>query len=370
METQKFHFGYLPELDGLRGIAILLVLFHHAGGPLINGGQIGVDVFFVLSGFLITTLLWQEHEKYGHISLKNFFIRRVLRLMPALTLLLSVFGAYIIATKSGGELKDSAFSMLYALLYVSDFALALGYSDLGALSHTWSLAIEEHFYLLYPPILVFFLAKKMSRSAIFHVFAGLMVVIAVNRLYLWGPTPGEVSRVFYGFDTHADGLMVGCLLGLSLSWGRLPPVKWYLSLAAGICLFFAIAFLKWDSSIYAYGLPIINLSTAFVIAYAVTSRPAWLANNKPLVWIGRISYGLYLWHHLIFIVVRQRVTDSPWGILVVGSLVSISCAALSFYLLERPCLRLKARFVTGKPPKDSVATDGAISAPLEPEFGR
>jgi peptidoglycan/LPS O-acetylase OafA/YrhL len=124
MQNYPFRLGHRSELDGLRAIAVFLVLLHHAGISLIHGGHIGVDIFFVLSGFLITALLWQEYERYGRISLKNFYIRRLLRLTPALALLLAVFGAFAIVTKSGAALVKSGKAIFYSAFYFQDFALA------------------------------------------------------------------------------------------------------------------------------------------------------------------------------------------------------------------------------------------------------
>ncbi|HEX8397291.1 MAG TPA: acyltransferase [Pyrinomonadaceae bacterium] len=360
MQNAPFRLGHRPELDGLRGVAILLVLFHHAGIPVMHGSHIGVDIYFVLSGFLITALLCQEYERYGRISLKNFYIRRLLRLTPALALLLTVLGTYTVATKSGTELVKTGKAIVYTALYLSDFSLAFGFANLGALEHTWSLAIEEHFYVLYPLALILLLGKKLSRRTIFVLFAALIVAITIHRALLWGPAPEQVNRVFYGFDTRADGLLIGCLLGLAASWGKLPPVRWFLALAAALTLFLAVVFASWNSAVYAYGLPVINLSTALVLAFALTSRPKYLA-NKGLVWIGTISYGLYLWHNLIFILVRERITESPWRILLLGSFVSIVCAALSYYLLEKPCLKFKERFTT--PAAQTESVDAAVFNP-------
>jgi peptidoglycan/LPS O-acetylase OafA/YrhL len=350
-QNQPFRLGYRPELDGLRGIAILLVFLHHAGISAFHGAHIGVDIFFVLSGFLITALLCGEYEKTGRISLKNFYIRRILRLTPALALLLVVFAAYTLATKSGEALAKSGQALLYAAFYLSDFALAFDLASLGSLEHTWSLAIEEHFYLLFPLALVLLLGKKWSRRNIMILLGCLIVAAAINRALLWSPTPEAVNRVFYGFDTRADGLLVGCVLGLIAASRGLPQVRWFLALPAALALVFAAIFASWDSAIYAYGLPLINLSAAIVLAYVLSAQPrtatGWLG-NKALVWIGMISYGLYLWHNLIFILVRERVAASPLSVLILGGIASIICAALSYYLLEKPCLKLKERFAAGK----------------------
>lgn len=364
MQNFPFRLGYRPELDGMRGIAILLVFFHHAGIPIVHGGHIGVDIFFVLSGFLITALLWQEHEKYGRISLKNFYIRRLLRLTPALALLLVLFGGFTLLTKSGEALIKTGKAILFTALYISDFALAFDFAALGSLEHTWSLAIEEHFYLLFPLTLVLLLAKKWSRKSMLWLFGILIVLIAIHRAILWGPTQQEVHRVFYGFDTRADGLLIGCVLGLLVSWNKLSPIKWTMALPASVILFFACIFVSWDSAVYAYGLPVINLSTALVLAFILTSPPAWLA-NRALVWIGVISYGLYLWHNLIFILIRERLTESPWTILVLGSAVSVVCAGFSYYLLEKPCLKLKERFT--KPAVQADSFEPAVFNTTAPE---
>ena len=336
-------------------------MLHHAGIPLIHGGHIGVDIFFVLSGFLITALLWQEYERFGRISLKNFYIRRFLRLTPALVLLLALFGAFTIATKTGPALVKSGKAIFYSGLYLSDFALAFDLAPLGALEHTWSLAIEERFYLLYPLALFLLLGKNKSRKTIFILLTTLIAIIAIHRALLWGPTPHEVNRVFYGFDTRGDGLLVGCLLGLLASWGKLQPVKWFLALPATLILVFAAVFVSWDSAAYAYGLPLINLSTVLVLVFVLNSPPVWLS-GKVITWFGKISYGLYLWHNLIFILVRERITESPWGVLVLGSLISMVCAGLSYYFLEKPCLKFKERFTTPDLRTESIEA-GVFNSP-------
>ena len=360
-QDQPFRLGHRPQLDGLRGIAIILVLLHHAGIPYVHGGHIGVDIFFVLSGFLITVLLYQEYVLYEGIDLKRFYIRRLLRLTPALLGLLTIFGAFTLATKSGAALANTGQSIFLAAFYLSDFAIAFNYSDLGGLGHTWSLAIEEHFYLIYPVSLLILLRKGPSTRTGIVVLTVMVVLIAIYRIFMWGPAPEEVARVYYGFDTRADGLLVGSILGLIAARGYLPKVSRHIAISGTGILACALIFADWDSRLYAYGLPLINISTAIVLSYVMTTGVEWLA-NKALVWVGIISYGLYLWHNLIFIVIRERVTGSPWAILVLGSLVSLIVAGTSFYLLEKPCLRLKKRFATSNR-GTSRQTDNVIAAP-------
>lgn len=357
MQNNAFRLGHRPELDGLRGIAVFLVMLHHAGIALFGGSHIGVDIFFVLSGFLITALLWREYEQYGRISLKNFYARRFLRLTPALVLLLAVFGGYAVATKSGAELAKSGKAIIFTALYLSDFALAFGFAPLGAFEHTWSLAIEEHFYLLYPVALALLLRSKLSRQNIFKLLALLTILIAIHRVFLWSPDAHSIARVYYGFDARADGLLIGCLLGLAVVWGKLPQVKRFGALLAALVLLFAAIFAVWDSPLYAYGLSAINLSTAVVLTFILAERPRYLT-NKVLVWIGTISYGLYLWHYPVFILTRERITESPLGILVLGGAASVGCAALSYYLVEKPCLKLKKRFAA--PALQAEKDDAAV----------
>jgi peptidoglycan/LPS O-acetylase OafA/YrhL len=358
---QPFYLGHRPQLDGLRGIAIILVLLHHAGVPYVHGGHIGVDIFFVLSGFLITVLLYQEYTRFESINLKRFYIRRLLRLTPALLGLLILFAGFTLATKSGDALANTGQSILLTALYLSDFAIAFNYSTLGGLGHTWSLAIEEHFYLIYPISLLFLLRKGSSTRSGFIVLTILIVFIAFYRMFMWGPAPEEVARVYYGFDTRADGLLVGSLLGLTIATGRLPKVSWHCALFGTAILMLALMFADWDSRLYAYGLPLINISAALVLAYVIMTDVKWLA-NRALVWVGIISYGLYLWHNLIFILIRERITESPWAILLLGSIVSIFVAGLSYYVLEKPCLKLKKRFAPSDVVKGHQA-DTVLTAP-------
>jgi peptidoglycan/LPS O-acetylase OafA/YrhL len=348
LQESSFQLGHRPQLDGLRGIAVILVFFHHAGIPYLHGGHIGVDIFFVLSGFLITVLLYQEYARFAGIDLKKFYIRRLLRLTPALLGLLIIFGAFTLATKSGEALVKTGQSILITALYLSDFAIAFNYSTLGGLGHTWSLAIEEHFYLLYPISLLFLIRRGRSTKTAIIVLFVAVIAISIHRVILWGPLPEEVARVYYGFDTRADGLLVGSLLGIITATGRLPSVSRSLAIIAALALIIALTFADWDSRLYAYGLPLINISSAVVLAYVIRSGVEWLG-NRYLVSIGVISYGLYLWHNLIFIIIRERITESSWAILLLGSIISLAVAVTSYHLLEKPCLKLKERFAPSAP---------------------
>ncbi len=181
-------------------------------------------------------------------------------------------------------------------------------------------------------------------------------------MLLWGHETQDVMRVYYGFDTRVDGLLVGCLLGLLAATGRLPVVKPFLALAAALVLALALVFADWNSRLYLFGLPLINLSSAIVLAYVLNSPVGWLG-NRWLVKLGVISYGLYLWHNPLFIIVRERVIESPWGVLIIGSSISIGCAMLSYHMIEKPALKFKERFAPSLPKAESLP-DAILNTPF------
>lgn len=341
--SAQFRLGYFPELDGLRAVAVLLVFCHHAGIAWVGGGQIGVDIFFVLSGFLITTLLMSEIERTGTINIGRFLIRRVLRLMPAFLALLAAYILLAVATKSGAELRSSLFVAAFAGTYLGDIAMSYVGLDMRALSHTWSLAIEERYYLVYPAIMFLLVVKYKNAEAFITLLIGLTLAIVLNRSLIWGPDIAEISRAFYSFDAHTDGLFIGCLTGIYVVRNGLPKVAVTMCKPAGIVLLFFILFAEWNTALYGYGLIAINLAaTAFILGVLAT-RPTILSNSV-LVWTGRISYGLYLWHHLVFVTVRDKFTNDPLLILLIGAAGSFVMATISYYVIEMPFLRLKRHF--------------------------
>ena len=211
---QTFVSRHVPELDGLRGIAILSVIVHHQLTPYsLNGGFLGVDLFFVLSGFLITGLLLAEFEKTGKVSLKKFYMRRVLRLGPALFLyllgcLVVTYYTQLINFKT--ELK----LVLIALAYSTNWRLALDWDrSLDPTAIIWSLSIEEQFYLLWPILLIACLTLGLRRRFIALGLTVVMTAIVLNRLWLLD-AGRSLTRLYYGSDTRADALLVGCLIAL------------------------------------------------------------------------------------------------------------------------------------------------------------
>ena len=204
-------FGYQPALDGVRAIAVLLVMLGHLG--LVSAGGLGVDIFFVLSGYLITAILVSEFSTTGGISLKKFYARRALRILPAVILLLAVLNILVEATQTSEQAHTFQWNSLGALFYIANWLRAFG-RGIGILGHLWSLSIEEQFYLLWPIALAFLLSRKLKRSQILIVIGFAVVLVNLDRIYLYRGIE-SFNRIYNGLDTRADALLVGCAFGLS-----------------------------------------------------------------------------------------------------------------------------------------------------------
>lgn len=308
-----------PELDGVRGIAILLVMLAHAGVPgFRSGGVAGVTLFFVLSGFLITTLLVEERERTGRVSLCAFYRRRALRLLPALAALIAVGTAYQLVAVGPGFLP----SVLIPLFYVGNFVRQAGH-DFWPFGHTWSLAIEEQFYLVWPLALI---VLRSRRALLIVAVTGAALSAAANVLLWHGP--GSADRVYYGTDTRADALMLGCVLALAgVRFGR-PAL-----LAAIACLVPAtVATAPHTEFVVA---PLLAAAGAALLIASAPRALGW----APLRLTGRISYGLYLWNVPIAGVLEHRLTGVPLAVAMIAATYGL--AAISYRWIESPFLRRK-----------------------------
>lgn len=335
-----YRLGHRPGLDGLRGFAILLVLANHTGLPHTGrAGTVGVTAFFVLSGFLITRLLVEEHDRFSSVSLNSFYARRGLRLLPAMAAYLTVTA--IVALRYGQPLDQ----LVYAGLYVSNIARSVGV-DIRLAPHTWSLAMEEQFYIVWPLLLVAMMSAGRSRR---HMLQVVVVGIVASMAWRWWLVTDGASLVRLHNDPLLGGgvLLVGCLLALLID--RIPTHR---LLAAGVFLGGLITLLAASPgpkgvSLYMVVVPLVTVASGGLIAVlAHDGQPAWMRDVitwRPLRYLGRISYGLYLWHYTVYFVVKNHVTSYPLKpILQVG--IALPVAALSYHLLERPFLRVKGRF--------------------------
>ena len=347
-------FDYFPELDGLRGISILLVLGLHFTPQLFPGGFLGVDVFFVLSGFLITSLLLQEWSRHHSIRLKDFYVRRLLRLGPALAVYLLLLGIYALVFLKKENAREIYLGIALTLSYVSNWVIALKPDfPTGILAITWSLAVEEQFYLVWPLTLSLLLALNLNRKWIIIALLLGITSIAVNRALLW-ESGASVRRLYYATDTHADGLLLGCLAGCLCSWSLLPKSGWlelfmkFLSLATVVFVGFLVLNTRHDHRLlYLGGFSLVALGIAVTLLTLVSWPDGWapaVLRFKPLVWVGHISYGLYLWHWPVRGFVFGKATQPSVKQVIAALALSFAITSLSFYLIERPFLRWKKRF--------------------------
>ena len=335
---QGFDLRYNPALDGLRGVAIVLVLLSHAHVPLFDGAFFGVDLFFVLSGFLITALLLIEHQDSGRLDYWRFYRRRFFRLMPALALFLLAYALF--APLLWPELDDVYSDVLVSALYLADYGIAF-FDRPGTLLHMWSLSVEEHFYLLWPPLLVLLL-RRTAPGGLWRPIAVLWLLATLWRVFcvLQGQ---QFYEIFFRFDTRASGLLAGALLAALLherpAW--LTRARKHLHHALWLPLAVPLLMeLKWDSP-HALLWGIAAIEGAGVVLIIAVQRQRGLVYDMlrapALVTLGRLSYGIYLWHYPV---VRYLRADLPWPLVVLlGLAISAALAALSYYTIERWALR-------------------------------
>ena len=351
-------FGYHPSLDGVRGIFMLWILGYHYGFRLFGSAQYGLDVFFVLSGFLITTLLLQEFEGTQRISLRLFYGRRAARLLPALFVACGLVAAVsavnaVISVDPvlyPATAKTTIVSLGMALGYLSAWASALSNIHLAALAHTWSLSVEEWFYALWPPLLVLLLRRRRWRTTVVGAALAAMVYRLVSEHVI-----SSDAYLYFAPDQRACQLLAGCALGVI--WvehgsriARHARALTYLGLAGALAV---VAIVGRPLPVghgvprYDAGLAVpLTLATVAALALIVVRPQCLLARalaTRPLVWVGRRSYGLYLYHYAVIFLVWPRRPDQHWRT-AVSLAVIFAMAAVSYRWVEQPAIRwMRAR---------------------------
>ena len=331
----------LPQLDGFRAVAVGLVTVFHGTQARFSGGFIGVDMFFVLSGFLITALLVQEYEMRGQISFSKFYLRRLLRLAPALLALLVINTVFVVAL-SPDRAKQFCASAA-SLFFVMNWVVAFSFPCVGNLGHMWSLGIEAQFYLVWPALLLAAVVLK-GRTGVACLAIMLIVSCVAWRTYLvLGGSPP--TRTYNGFDTRADTLFIGCLLAV-LPYQRfaLAAQRSWLVPASFLSIIALLA--TWDAKwVHLGGFTVVALSAAWIITALMAPGSSALVaalRTWPAVYIGRISYGIYLWH-LLFASALFGI-GVPYAYVLAAIIpLSIAAASISYSLIERPFLGLKDR---------------------------
>ena len=394
-------FSFVPALDGLRAIAVTGVMLYHGGAPLVGGGFLGVNVFFVLSGFLITSLLLGEWTKRLTIRLGQFWTRRARRLLPALLLMLVGVAIYAKVFATPGEFANLRLDSLSTLFYVANwhfiFAGANYFSQTAQpspVSHMWSLAIEEQFYIVWPPVALalLHLGRRLQPSRrLWPVFAVAVVGAAASaldmRLSYYGGA--SITRLYEGTDTRCQDILVGAAMAIGMAmWAQhrraLPegadPTPWRIPtpwfgpsikpiaaweitpiyarvalqvlgwsvLAAGVYLWSQLT--EPSAFLFEGGFLLFALGVATVIFCAVTAQTASLSRalgNPVFRYVGKISYGTYLWHFPLFALLdssRMHLYGLP--LLTVRIAVTLVVATASFYLVEEPIRRGRMRSFT------------------------
>ena len=336
---------------------MLAVLGFHEGASELSGGFLGVDVFFVLSGFLITDLLATQYDRLGRLNLKDFWSRRARRLLPALALMLIVVtaAATVIEPGQGASLRLTLLAAVtytsnwYQILHHVSYFAALGlFTAPPPLDHLWSLAIEEQFYLIWPLLLWLIILRLNGRRA--RVTATLILAALSALAMALEYSPGDPSLVYYGTDTHASALLIGAALALAFPLATvmsLPTAQVRRLDAAGVV---GLVLLAWaaghfsgnDRAVYPFGLILAAMGAAGLVAAAAgTGVIAAMTSLPPLRWVGIRSYGIYLWHWPV-IALAGAITGpgptSPWLWLIEAG-VSIALACVSWEFVERPILR-------------------------------
>lgn len=348
---------YMAGLDGLRAIAVLGVLLYHANLSWLPGGFLGVEVFFVISGYLITALLMGEWQQRGRINLKAFWLRRARRLLPALFLLLGVtlvFAVIFLPEEVAGLRGDT----LAAFGYVTNWYLILenksyfeSFGRPSLLQHLWSLAVEEQFYLLWPLLLTAGMLFLRKWRMWFAILLGIVASTLLMAL-LYQPD-SDPSRLYYGTDTRAAGLLVGAALAFvwvptgELNWkGRRSQfTSWALNLAGlgalGVLAWFFLQIDRYQPFLYQGGFLVISLTTALLIAVVVhplNHLGPGVLDWAPLRWVGLRSYSIYLWHWPVYNLTRPQL-DLPlegWPLLALRWLITGLLAELSYRYIELP----------------------------------
>lgn len=337
--------GPIPSLHGLRAVAVAMVLLGHAARfpsfpaairelLFFDVAYFGVNVFFVLSGFLITTLLIEEHRRTGRISLKDFYVRRTLRIFPAAYVYIGVVALLAAAGYVGLERGDLLHALTYTTNYHHERARTLG--------HLWSLAVEEQFYLLWP--LAFVLAGRARAP---WVAGAIIALVPAVRVLSWMLFPERRVGINEEFQVVCDALATGCLLALLVARHGLAGLadrvpRWAYAAAVPVALA-ASALGNWPSFQLPIGMTLVNLSIAVTLLWLVAYPGTWagrMLNSRIAVFIGILSYSLYLWQQLFL---DPGLMPARFG-MTIGLVLTVLAALASYALVERPLVALRHRF--------------------------
>ncbi len=378
-----------PALDGLRAVAVAAVVGFHYG--IVPPGWVGVDIFFVISGFLITTLLLEESVRLGRISLRRFWARRALRLGPALLCAIA-FALTLSLLCTSAARHDTVTGLPWVLLYSGNWVRAIGPNTLGLLGHTWSLAIEEQFYFFWPLVCIALVARARDLTKAAVVVSGLALADAIYLMFAmkhWGS-----MRAYYGTDTHAIGLLAGSALALGVlsrksttradgQWQRYFAPVAVVSLVVFVCICAVYSNSQTESALVLIAATLASVVLVARLVLKPIGLIAALFSSSSALWLGKRSYGIYLYHLPIAIVFLERchLRGAPRAAVLFGCvLLTVLVANASYRWVEAPFLRRKERFTAisaHQPsvpaqvlPAHSARTDGIGPQPAEARLAR
>jgi len=337
---------HLPALDGLRACAVFVVMAYHFGFSAVPG-DLGVSAFFVLSGFLITWLLLKEFDRSGTVSLRDFYMRRVLRIFPAYYVFLCVSLGFDYL-RGDPRVRELVFP---GLAYLMNYYNALHGHPSTSIAHAWSLAIEEQFYVLWPALFLL-IVRRPTRQAV-GILCGLVALFATWRSFLFLTGRADAAYVYNAFDTRADILAAGCLLAFASRMTRFRKACEMASRSSLLPLITVTLLLvsrMTGSQAYHYSIGFTVDATLLAVLIAqillLHESPLWRWLDRPVArYLGAISYPLYLYHIWGYGSARKLVPVGPVALRTgIAIASSILLASLSYYVVERPFMRLKARF--------------------------
>jgi peptidoglycan/LPS O-acetylase OafA/YrhL len=361
---QGSNLSYIPALDGIRGLAIIVIMGYHGGVFFTSGGFYSLDAFFTLSGFLITSLLIAEWHQTATIRLRLFWARRARRLLPALlvmVLAVTLYCAFLVPPGTYPHIRSDGIGALFYFANWHFIATGSNYFAQAApaspLTHTWSLAVEEQFYLVWPLIVLGVIKLWRSKLALLLLCIAGALASAIEMAYLY--SPGDVNRLYYGTDTRAQSLLIGSGLAVALSmWSDRRERSggdsaWAARSSSGRAFLLALglagvtgSIVLWttissnDPLAYRGGFLLAALATSAILLSVVCSQRSLLARAlsfPPLRYVGKISYGLYLWYYPMFIYIDHARTGlTGYPLFFVRSAATLTVAVVSFYVLELP----------------------------------
>ncbi len=368
--SSRYAAGAIPSLDGIRAVAVSLVFFAHGGLYDFIPGGLGVTVFFVLSGYLITTLMRVEHARGGGISYRGFYLRRLLRLMPPLVIVVTVAGVLAAVSVIDGEFTPGG--LFSALFYFGNYyVISHDFHGMPAgLGVVWSLAIEEHYYLLYPPLAAVLLRLRRVGLSVTVLSVSCAAVLAW-RYWLVSHGASE-AYLTMATDTRVDAILVGCIMALARNpW--LDPVPASSALknwgVAAVCVAVLVGTLLYRDEVFRltarYTLQSLAIAPLLYLAVARADLlPFRWLSARPLVYIGTISYTIYLSHHLILSALTTHWPQLNWiWLTLLGAVLTLAVAEPMRRWVEEPCAALRRRLHARSSARAASSKFLSITAP-------